>query len=154
MTAGQITTSAQTMLIATFKVNGTMCGVDAMKIQEVIRIDHVTRVRHASGQIVGIINLRGKIVTLIDMGVALELGQLIRGPESRAFIVEHEGEHVGLLADCAGEVVAANPEAIVPPPANMQGVQSRFFEGVYQSNSGLIAILNVAAVLSQQDDAR
>jgi purine-binding chemotaxis protein CheW len=154
MIAEQIRSSTQTMLIATFHVRGTTCGVDAMKVQEVIRVSKVTTVHHASDQIVGIINLRGKIVTVIDLGMALGLGRLTMGPESRAFIVECQGEHVGLLADSANDVVAANPEEITPPPANMRGVQSRFFDGVYQTPGGLIAILNVASVLGQQDDVR
>jgi len=154
MIAEQVQSSSQTMLIATFQVAGTLCGVDAMKVQEVVRIGQVTRVHHAANQIVGIINLRGKIVTVIDLGVALELGRLDLGPHSRVFIVECQGEYVGLMADSASDVVAANPEEITPPPANIHGVQGRFFEGVYQANSGLIAILNVNAVLSPQDDQR
>jgi purine-binding chemotaxis protein CheW len=154
MIAEQTHSAAQTMLIATFHVHGTMCGVDAMKVQEVIRVNKVTQVHHAPEQIVGIINLRGKIVTVIDLGIALGLGRLTMKSESRAFIIEWHGEQVGLLADSASDVVAANPEAITPPPANMRGTQSRYFEGVYQATNGLIAILNIATVLGQQDDAR
>jgi purine-binding chemotaxis protein CheW len=154
MIAETLRASAQTMLISTFQIHSTMCGVDAMKVQEVIRVSKVTRVHHASDQIVGIINLRGKIVTVIDLGMVLGLGRLTIGPESRAFIVECEGEHVGLLADFAGDVVTANPEAITPPPVNMRDTQSRFFEGVYQAPGGLIAILNIASVLEPHEDAR
>jgi purine-binding chemotaxis protein CheW len=154
MIAEPIRACTQTTLIATFHVHGTMCGVDAMKVQEVIRVSKITRVHHASDQIVGIINLRGKIVTVIDLGMVLGLGRLAIGQESRVFIVEWEGEHVGLLADSAGDVVTANSDAITPPPVNMPGVQSRFFEGVYQFPGGLIAILKTASVLEPHDDAR
>ena len=76
------------LLIATFEVAGTLCGIDAMKVQEVVRVGEVTPVHHVPKQIVGVINLRGKIVTVIDLGVALEIGQLATGASSRIFIVE------------------------------------------------------------------
>jgi len=146
--------ATQTQLIATFQVAGTLCGIDAMKVHEVVRLGQVTRVHQAAAQIVGIINLRGKIVTVLDLGAALELGPLALGPNSRVFIVECHGEFVGLLTDAAGDVVSALPENIAPPPANIHGVKGRYFEGVYPTPQGLIALLRLEAVLAQQDEPR
>ena len=86
--------------------------------------------------------------------MALALGNLTIRPESRVFIIEWQGEYVGLLADSAGDVVAAVPDLIAPPPANIHGVQGRFFEGVYQVDDRLIAILNTDAVLCEQATER
>ena len=154
MSATLVQESAQTMLIATFEVAGTLCGIDAMKVQEVVRIGRITRVHHAPERIVGIINLRGKILTVLDLGEALELGRLTPGPESRVFVIESQGEYIGLLTDHARDVVSCNPGDISPPPANIHGIQGRFFEGVYQAQSRLIAILNMQAVLTEQDSER
>ena len=154
MNAESLQTIAQPTLLSTFRIAGTLCGINAMKVQEVVRIGEVTRVHHAAAQIVGIINLRGKIVTVIDLGVALDMGPLTITPESRVFIVEWQGEYVGLLANSAGDVVSAHPDHITPPPANIHGVQGRFFEGVHRTDERLIAILNLDAVLSEHDDER
>ena len=154
MTAQRTATGGQTLLISTFRIGNTLCGIDAMRVQEVVRVGEVTRVHRAPENLIGIINLRGKIVTVLDLGVTLELGRLTVTPASRIFILEWQGEYVGLLADAAGDVVSLQPETVGPPPANFHGVQGRFFTGVCQHQDTLIAILNADAVLSEEARAR
>jgi purine-binding chemotaxis protein CheW len=154
MAAELLQEATQTQLLATFHVKNTLCGIDAMKVQEVVRLSEVTPVHHAPKRIVGIINLRGRIVTVIDLGVALDVGTLERTDSSRAYIVEWNGEYVGLLADSASDVVPITADQVGPPPANIHGVQGRYFQGVCQNEDRLIAILNVDLVLGDQDNDR
>lgn len=154
MTTQHAHTAGQTHLISTFRVGKTLCGIDAMRVQEVVRVGEVTRVHRAPNHLVGIVNLRGKIVTVLDLGVTLELGKLNITPESRIFIIEWQGEYVGMLADSAGDVVSLQAEQVAPPPANFHGVQGRYFTGVCQHQDKLIAILNADAVLTEDARAR
>ena len=95
MTAVQIERTAQTTLLATFFVRDALCALDAAGVQEVIRLGAVTPVRHAADEVAGVINLRGKIVTLLDIGMILGLGRAPATRDSRVFIVEDRAEFLG-----------------------------------------------------------
>lgn len=83
MVEAQIEQHAQSVLLTTFFVGNALCALDAAGVQEVIRVESVTRVRHAPDEVTGVINLRGKIVTLLDLGMMLGLGKTVVTRESR-----------------------------------------------------------------------
>src|ERR1035441_4152417 len=89
--------AGQTVLLATFFVRDALCALDAAGIQEVIRLGPLTPVRHAPPAVAGIVNLRGKIVTILDLGLRLGFAKAVATGESRIFIIEDRGEFVGLL---------------------------------------------------------
>src|ERR1700729_1853297 len=105
MVETEIEQSAQTVLLATFFVRDALCALDAAGVQEVIRVDSVTRVRHAPDEVAGVMNLRGKIVTLLDLGMILGFGKSVVTRESRVFIIEDRNEFLGVLVDRVGEVI-------------------------------------------------
>lgn len=140
--------AGQTTLLATLYVRDALCGLDAADVQEVIRLGPLTAVRNAPPAVAGIVNLRGRIVTLLDLSLQLGLGKTTPGAESRIFIVEDRGEFVGLLVDKAGEVVETERGEWQPLPANVLRNQAQFFRGVCRVDGHAIAILDVARVLS------
>src|ERR1700742_819154 len=92
-------TAGQTALLATFFLRDALCALDAAGIQEVIRVGPITPVRHAPESVAGIVNLRGKIVTVLDLGLRLGLPKAVPGPDTRIFIMEDGNEFIGLLVD-------------------------------------------------------
>lgn len=135
-------------LVSTFYVGGTLMGVDAMKVQEVVQLSSLTPVHHASDYIAGIINLRGQIVTVVDLKCRLEIDQLDAQPARDIFIVSSHGENIGLLVDEAADVIPADMDNLAPLPANMSAVQQKFLKGICQSEIRPIAILDINSVLS------
>ena len=145
-----VTQSAgQTVLLATFFVRDALCALDAAGIQEVIRLGPLTPVRHASPDVAGILNLRGKIVTTLDLGLRLGFQRAVPGADSRIFIVEDSNEFVGLLVDRVDEVVEVEPSQWQAPPANVKGMQGRFFRGVCRAGGRAITVLDPGAILSE-----
>lgn len=142
-------TTARATLLATFYVRDALCALDAAGVQEVIRPSSVTPVRHAMPEIAGVINLRGKIVTLLDTGLILGLGKGVANRESRIFIVEHRNEFLGLLVDRVGEVIEAEAGSEGPLPVNIPPAQARFFKGVCRIGGRVIALLNTDELLGQ-----
>lgn len=124
-----------------------MFGIPAAQIQEVVQMGSVTPVHHAPPCIVGIRNLRGRIVTVIDLGIRLELGEAERGAESRILIVDSEGELVGLLVDRVDDTVFLQPQNMSPPPPNLGALQADALRGVYRCPSGLVTLLDHSAIL-------
>lgn len=140
--------SAQAMLLATFSVRDALCAVDAAGVQEVIRLSAVTRVHHASPEVLGIVNLRGRIVTILDLGLTLGFAAAEPGPDSRVFIVEDHQEFIGLLVDRVGEVVEAESDGLEALPANVSRAQSRFFQGVCRAGGRVVTLIDVKEILA------
>lgn len=137
--------------LATFYIGDALCGMDILKVQEINKLLQMTKVPQAPDYVIGILNLRGQIVTIIDLGKKLGLGETDLSQDPRNIIVNDSGGHVGLLVRKIGDVVPADMEKSEPAPANMQGIQGDFFTGVFKTEKELIGILDVDKVLSIEE---
>ena len=137
----------KTVELATFYVGDSLCGMDILKVQEINKLLEMTEVPLAPDYVKGILNLRGQIVTVIDLGSKLDLADTETGGETRNIIVNSNGEYIGLLVHRIGDVERTEAANIEPPPANIGGIQGRYFEGVYKKEKNLIGILNVEEIL-------
>ena len=137
-------------LVSTFCIGSTLLGVNAMDVQEVVQLNILTPVHRADEYIAGIINLRGQIVTVVDLKRRLEIETREDHPAHDIFIVSSQGENIGLLVDQAGDVIPADLDKLDPLPANMSATQQRFLQGICQSEARPIAILNIDAVLTTE----
>ncbi len=137
--------------LATFMVGDALCGMDILKIQEINKLKNMTTVPQAPNYVLGILNLRGQIITSIDLGKKLGLGETNISEDPRNIIVNSKGEHIGLMVRKISDVVQANRDKFEPPPANMGGIQGEFFTGVYKTTDKLIGILDVEKVLKMQE---
>lgn len=142
-----VTPNSQEILAATFMLGPATFGVDTSQIQEVVRVGNITPVHHAPADIVGIRNLRGRIVTVIDLRIRLDLGRVPAGPENRIFIVEGQGEPIGLLVDQVADTIDVSAGDLHPAPPNVNGVQSRHLRGVCRHGARLVALLDLTAIL-------
>jgi purine-binding chemotaxis protein CheW len=125
--------------------------VDARQVQEVARVGEVTPVHHAPACIVGIRNLRGHIVTVLDLRALLELGRVQTSPDNRILIVEGQGEPIGLLVDSVADTVSPETGKLLPPPPNLHGVQSRRLLGVCRAGDRLVAGLKLESLLQPDE---
>jgi len=151
MNETKMTTTKSLVELATFYVGDALCGMDILKIQEINKLMDMTKVPQAPSYVTGILNLRGQIVTIIDLGRKLGLGSTETTLSSRNIIVSSPGEHVGLLVTRLSDVVSADTEKIERAPANMGGIQGEFFSGVYKTDDKLIGILDVNKVLRLEE---
>lgn len=135
-------------LVSTFYIGGTLMGVNAMNVQEVVQLSSLTPVHHASDYIAGIINLRGQIVTVVDLKCRLEINELDDRSARDIFIVSSHGENIGLLVDEAADVIPADMDNLAPLPANMSSTQKKYLKGICQGEIRPIAILDINSVLS------
>jgi purine-binding chemotaxis protein CheW len=137
----------ESTLVSTFYIGGTLMGVNAMNVQEVVQLSSLTPVHHASDYIAGIINLRGQIVTVVNLNRRLEIDFLGDQSARDIFIVSSNGENIGLLVDEAADVIPADMDNLAPLPANMSITQQKFLKGICQGESRPIAILDINSVL-------
>ena len=99
--------SSEDLEFSTFYVGGALCGINILNIQEIIKHFVITKVPQSSDFIEGILNLRGRIVTIIDLGKKLGLVPVTKDKDNRNIIVNSEDEHIGLLIDASSDVVIA-----------------------------------------------
>jgi purine-binding chemotaxis protein CheW len=147
MTAGEPEGTA--LLATAFYLAGRLFALDAASVEEVVRLRRTTPVPHAPPDVVGVMNLRGKIVSVIDLALKLAIPGSQRTEESRVYMLRDGGELVGLLVDRAAEVIELDREGLEAPPANL-GAESRFLRGVARAGDRLVAVLDEGAVLGRE----
>jgi purine-binding chemotaxis protein CheW len=103
--------------VACFEVHGQLYGVDVQQIREIVRSQAVTPLPRAPGLVEGVMDLRGTIVPVVDLGRALGGGGCASGPRARIAIVEVDGLVFGLRVDAAADVLAVAASDVDEPPA-------------------------------------
>jgi purine-binding chemotaxis protein CheW len=134
---------------ATFYLGNALFGINILEIQEINKHFEMTRVPDAPDELKGILNLRGRIVTVFDLAKKLGINSVSEDKNNRNIIVDSNGEHIGLLVDSMGDVVIAKNEELEPAPANIGGVQGKCFQGVIKTDDHLIGILDIDEVLKE-----
>lgn len=137
--------------LATFYVGEALCGMDILKVQEINKLMEMTKVPQAPGYVTGILNLRGQIITVIDLGKKLGLSSIDFNEKTRNIIVNSGTEYIGLLVSHISDVVEAEWSKVEKPPANIGGVQGVFFKGVFKTKDRLIGVLDVERVLAEEN---
>jgi purine-binding chemotaxis protein CheW len=137
----------------TFYLDDLFLGVEVLKVQEVIRYQEMTQVPLASNVIRGLINLRGQIVTAVDLRRRLALPE--RPPEQQPMnvILRTEEGAVSLLVDEIGDVLEMEEDFLERPPETMHHTAREMVRGVYKLKQQLLLILDTDKVL-QLESAR
>ena len=145
--SAQTGAGSEILELSTFYMGAALCSIDILKIQEINKLLDWTPVPQAEKYVRGILNLRGQIVTIIDLGCKLGLPPMAVTNKTRNIVVNSSGEQVGLLVERLGDVVQVNPNEVERPPANIGALQGSFFNGVFKTENHLIGVLDVEAVL-------
>jgi len=138
----------ETRQYSTFRVADMFMGIELTRVQELLRFQEMTRVPLAPSAIEGLINLRGQIVTALDVRRILGL-PVVESEDSLPMniVIQSEGGAVSLLVDEICDVLDVPQRASTPLPENMPAHQRDLIEEVYQLETGLLLILNTERVL-------
>jgi purine-binding chemotaxis protein CheW len=143
------------ILAAIFIVDNVLFSFDAGIIQEVVQVKKITPVHHAPPYVFGVMNLRGRVVTVIDLGIRLGMQQAEINDQSRILIVEWKQEYIGVLVDVVSEVIQVEKSDIKPAPGNVNGVQQIFISGVFKRKDETHAcLLNIDMLLDTESIAK
>ncbi len=138
-------------------VTVTICdhlfGLPISRVQDVFVPDRLTRVPLAPPDVAGILNLRGRIVTALEMRSRLDLGARQPGEPVMAIGIEFRGESYGLLVDAVGEVMQLADSTCEPNPANLDPRLARVAAGVYRLEGQLMVVLDVDRLLDIKNGA-
>lgn len=153
----------------TFYLDQCLFGIDILLVREINRNLEITPVDLAPSYVRGLLNLRGQIVTVVDLGVRLELGARDIKESATCIILktnmELDRSHakdevgdstsqdlVGLLVDKIGDVVTVDSSVIEPPPTHSHGVSGHFLSGVIKLDEQLLVTLKTSKILSLEEE--
>jgi purine-binding chemotaxis protein CheW len=135
----------------TFELNGEVYALDVMRVQEVLRVGEISPVPGAPDYVLGIINLRGKVVTVIDARLRLGMSYSENTDLSRIIVLEAAGQDVGILVDGVAEVVQIPRGDIDPSPSVGNEEAARYIEGVASRDKELVIVVDVDKLLSEEE---
>ncbi|MFC4170134.1 chemotaxis protein CheW [Teichococcus aestuarii] len=147
------TPSAEPRLLLGLTLAGRFCGLPVPCVRDVLRGEAITRVPLAPPGVAGVLNLRGRIVTAVELRSRLGLPAAEPGAARMSIVVEHEGELYSLLADAVREVLPVPPEARAMAPETLGEAWRGHVAAIHQLAEGLLIELDPARLLAFGRDA-
>jgi len=135
----------------TFKLDGETYGINVMQVQEVLRHTEIAPVPGAPEYVLGIINLRGNVVTVIDTRHRFGLNAVEISENTRIVIIEADQHVVGIMVDAVAEVVYLNQSEIDNAPNVGNDETSKFIQGVCNKNGELLILVELDKMMSEEE---
>ncbi|MBO1074034.1 chemotaxis protein CheW [Roseomonas marmotae] len=136
-------------MVLTLTVGGQLCGVPVLAVRDILASQAITRVPLAPREVAGSLNLRGRIVTAIDLRRRLCLpDRAAGGPPPMSVVVEQGGELYSLLSDAVGEVVPLPAEGLAGNPPTLDAIWRDVSRGVHRQGDRLLIMLDVDRILA------
>ncbi|HTW57889.1 MAG TPA: chemotaxis protein CheW [Terriglobales bacterium] len=133
-----------------FRVGGEEYGLDILRVQEIIRLQHLTRVPNSPDSMDGVMNLRGKIIPVIALRKRFGLEPVNADKETRIVVVEIHGTVLGFIVDSVSEVLRIPVDTVEPPPLLGKATQD-YVSGVGKIDERLLILLDVDRLLNRDD---
>ncbi len=139
--------------LVSFKLGKEEFGVDILKVQEINRMLEITQMPNAPEFVEGIVNLRGRIIPVIDLKKRLNLPAKEYDNSTRIIVVELSGKTVGFIVDEVSEVLRIKSDITEPPPEIVAGIDSDYITSVAKLDNTLLILLDLNKILSFEERA-
>jgi purine-binding chemotaxis protein CheW len=153
--AGRIGASQQgagsdQLQLVTFGIGSEEFAVDILSVQEINRMMALTRVPQSPPEVEGVINLRGKIIPVVDLRKRFGMAEAARSEQSRIVVVEVHGRTIGFIVDRVNEVLRISGKIVEPAPNMVCSVDSDFIAGVGKLEDRLLILLDLGRLFSAE----
>jgi len=142
---------AELMQLVTFSIGEEEFGVDILKVQEIIRMMEITKVPRAPDFVEGVINLRGKVIPILDLRKRFGLATRDHDKHTRIIVIEISNMIVGFVVDSVSEVLRIPSNTVEPPPPVVSGMESEYISGVGKLADRLLILLDLDRLLSREE---
>ncbi len=142
---------AELLQLVTFSIGEEEFGVDILKVQEIIRTMEITKVPRAPAFVEGVINLRGKVIPIIDLRRRFGLQSRDHDKHTRIIVIEISNMIVGFVVDSVSEVLRIPANTVEPPPPVVAGLESEYISGVGKLEDRLLILLDLDRLLSGEE---
>jgi len=142
---------AEETQLVSFRLGSEEYGVNIMQVQEIIKLTDITQVPKAPAFVEGIIDLRGRVLPIVDLRERFGMEQREDTDATRIVVVNIDDMTVGLIVDSVSEVLRIPNRSIEPPPPIIAGIESRFLQGIGRVNKRLLILLDLQKVFSRAE---
>jgi purine-binding chemotaxis protein CheW len=143
--------SNELLQLVSFKIGNEEFGINILNVQEIIKTVHITKVPNAPVFVEGIINLRGRVIPVMDLRTRLNLPKKDQDKDTRIIVLEVNSKTVGFIVDEVNEVLRIPRSITEPPPAMVTGIDSEFITAVGKLEDRLITLIDLEKVLSTDE---
>ena len=133
--------------LVSFNIGEEEFGVDILKVQEINRMVEITKVPQAPHYVEGVINLRGKVIPIVDLRKRFNLEVKEYDKNTRIVVLDIDGSIIGMVVDSVSEVLRLPSNTIEPPPEIVTGVNSEYIKGVAKLEDRLLIFLDLSKVI-------
>ncbi|MDD3313084.1 chemotaxis protein CheW [Pseudodesulfovibrio sp.] len=137
--------------LVTFSIGEEEFGVNILQVQEIIRTMDITRVPRAPEFVEGVINLRGKVIPIVDMRSRFGLAHKEHDKYTRIIVIEIDMIIVGFVVDSVSEVLRIPANSVQPPPPVVAGMDSDYIDGVGKLEDRLLILLDLDSLLDNEE---
>ncbi len=143
--------SDELLQLVSFNIGEEEFGVDILKVQEINRMVDITRVPNAPDYVEGVINLRGKVIPIIDLRHRLNMTQKEVDKDTRIIVVELENKIIGFIVDAVNEVLRINKSITEAPPAMIAGIDAEYITSIGKLEDRLLILLDLERILTTEE---
>lgn len=136
--------------LVSFHIGGEQFGLDILRVQEIIRIQELTRVPNSPPFVDGVINLRGKVIPVIALRRRFGLEDLAHDKQTRIVVIEVRGTVLGFIVDSVSEVLRIPADTVEPPP-RLGKVEREYVSGVGKLDDRLLILLDVDRLMDDSE---
>ena len=140
------------MQLVTFKLGNEEYAVDILKVQEINRMKEITRVPNTPAYVEGVINLRGKVIPVVNLRSKFSLGERENDIQSRIMIMDIQGITMGLVVDAVSEVLRIPSNIVEPTPQMASNISTEYIKGIAKLEDRLIILLDMDMLVGKVDD--
>lgn len=137
--------------LVSFCIDSEEFGVEILKVQEIIKMVQITRLPDTPDSVEGVINLRGRIIPVIDLRAKLGLPKKDFSKDNRIIVVDLSGRTIGFIVDSVSEVLRIPADITEPPPALTAGIHPEFITAIGKLDDRLLILLNLEKVLLNEE---
>jgi purine-binding chemotaxis protein CheW len=146
-------TGGELLQLVSFNIGEEEFGVDILKVQEINRIVEITKVPRSPEFVEGVINLRGKVIPIIDLRKRFQMELKQADKDTRIVVVNIENQVMGMVVDAVSEVLRLPKDTIEPPPEIAMSIDSEYIQGVAKLEDRLLIFLDLSKVFSEKERA-
>jgi purine-binding chemotaxis protein CheW len=147
----QKTETGELLQLVTFNIGKEEFGVDILHVQEINRMTHITKVPNAPHFVEGVINLRGRVIPVIDLRLKLKIEKKEYDKNTRIIVVEVDNKTIGFIVDSVNEVLRIPANLTEVPPDMVSGVESEFIKSVGKLEDRLLILIDIQKVIQTNE---
>lgn len=140
-----------TLQLVSFKLGDEEFGVDILQVQEIIRVQQITNFPNAPEFVEGVINLRGKVIPIVDLRKRFGLEEKSHSKSTRIIVVKVDEVTLGLVVDEVSEILRLPKDTVEPPPPIVAGIEADYIMGVGKLEDRLLVLLDLSKIFSGEE---